>query len=52
MTYTKPTITDLGSVRDLTLAGSINKVGDKSDFYSKNTPLVGSIVPAPGASGR
>ncbi|WP_156718045.1 hypothetical protein [Nocardioides sp. Leaf307] len=44
MTYTAPTITELGNVRDFTL--SLNKVGFEPDQYSAVVPIVGSIVPA------
>jgi hypothetical protein len=47
MTYTTPKITELGSVRDFTLALSgFNKIGQGSDIHSALTGLVGSIVPA------
>jgi hypothetical protein len=46
MTYEPPTVTELGSLRDLTLQKS-NKVGTVHDGYSATTPLVGSVVPAP-----
>jgi hypothetical protein len=47
MTYTPPTVTDLGSVRELTLAD--NKVGGSPDMFSAITggAVVGSLVPAP-----
>ena len=44
MTYTPPTVTDLGTVRDMTL--DLNKVGFESDVYSAIVPIVGSIVTA------
>jgi len=46
MDYTAPTVTELGSLRELTLAGPSNKVGTSSDIYSNVVPLVGSIVDA------
>ena len=47
MTYTPPTVTDLGSVRELTL--DLNKVGGSPDMYTAITggAVVGSLVPAP-----
>lgn len=45
MTYQPPTITELGSVRDLTLG--LNKVGNNPDIYSAVVPIIGSIVSAP-----
>jgi hypothetical protein len=45
MEYTKPTVTVLGSVRELTLAD--NKIGSDPDIYSQVVPIVGSITPAP-----
>ncbi len=48
MTYSAPKISELGSVRDFTLAAaSFNKVGISTDFASQTIPsLVGSLVPA------
>jgi hypothetical protein len=46
MDYTPPKVTELGSVRDLTLADGFNKIGFSQDVYSANTPLLGSIVDA------
>jgi hypothetical protein len=43
MQYTAPTVTVLGSVRDLTLVD--NKIGADPDIYSSTVPIVGSIVP-------
>jgi hypothetical protein len=45
MTYTPPTVTDLGSVRELTLAN--NKVGGSPDVFTAITggAVVGSIIP-------
>lgn len=47
MTYEPPTVTELGSLRELTLQN--NKVGSHNDVFT-STPqeLVGSIVPASG----
>lgn len=42
MQYSKPTVTELGSVREITLA--FNKIGKDSDVYSPTTPLIGSLV--------
>lgn len=43
MRYSAPSVTDLGSVRDLTLV--VNKVGSDPDIYSGIVPVVGSIIP-------
>ena len=45
MTYTPPAVTDLGSVRELTLAN--NKVGSSPDVFTAITggAVVGSLVP-------
>jgi hypothetical protein len=47
MTYTPPTVTDLGSVRELTLEN--NKVGGSPDMFTAITggSVVGSLVPIP-----
>ena len=39
-------LSDCTELRELTLDG-LNKVGGSSDIFSPNTPLVGSLVPAP-----
>jgi hypothetical protein len=46
MKYEAPTVTELGSLRELTLAQ--NKVGLNTDMYTAVTGgnLVGSLVPA------
>ena len=44
MEYTPPKVTELGTVRDLTLADSFNKIGFSHDVYSSTIPLLGSIV--------
>ncbi len=41
--YSTPVITTLGTVRELT-EQNFNKVGNASDSFSANTPLVGSLV--------
>lgn len=46
MTYEPPTVTELGSLRELTLQN--NKVGTHTDMFTSSTELVGSIVPASG----
>jgi len=45
MDYSPPTVTELGTIRELTLA--MNKVGTRSDIYSNTVPLVGSLVSPP-----
>ncbi|MBE7191250.1 MAG: lasso RiPP family leader peptide-containing protein [Gordonia polyisoprenivorans] len=45
MSYTPPSVADLGSLADLTL---INKVGRGGDVYTAIIPgLVGDVVPTP-----
>lgn len=46
MTYTPPAVTDLGSVRELTLE-KLNKVGGSPDVFTAITggAVVGSIIP-------
>jgi hypothetical protein len=45
MIYTPPTVTELGSVRDLTLQ-DMDKIGKSADFLTRLLPdLNGSIVP-------
>ncbi len=49
MTYNAPKITELGSVRDFTLAAAaLNKVGLKADKFTavSEGTIVGSFVPA------
>ena len=45
MTYTPPTVTDLGTVREMTLAN--NKVGTTPDAFTAITggAVIGSLVP-------
>lgn len=44
MKYTAPVVTDLGSVRELTLA-PFNKPSGPPDIYSSTVPVVGSLTP-------
>lgn len=44
MEYTAPSVTELGSVHELTLQG-MNKVGSTPDGFSNI--IVGSVVPFP-----
>jgi hypothetical protein len=45
MIYSPPTVTELGSVRDLTLQ-ELDKIGDRADFLTLLLPdLTGSFVP-------
>jgi hypothetical protein len=44
MIYSPPTVTELGSLRDLTLQ-DLDKIGDKADFLTQLLPdLNGSII--------
>ena len=43
--YQPPTVTELGSLRELTLQ-KVNKIGHSHDFHTNTIPnLVGTIVP-------
>ncbi len=43
--YTPPSITELGTIADLTQQG-LNKVGTTPDAFSDVVPIIGSIVDA------
>jgi hypothetical protein len=46
-TYLSPAATVLGTVHELTLVPTFNKIGTKSDQYTAETggAIVGSVVP-------
>jgi hypothetical protein len=48
MTYEKPTLTDLGSLEELT-EGTFNKVGTTADTFTTvtNGIVIGSLVSSP-----
>ena len=41
--YEPPNIIEYGEVEEITESSGSNKFGSKSDEYSNNTPLTGSI---------
>jgi len=43
MTYEPPTVTELGSLRELTLQKN-NKIGTVNDRFTPTTNLVGSVT--------